>query len=883
MTIEVYQAEFRSLGEKYEIESSMTIHDFVVKKAPGYENTPEHRVNAYVNGVLVDCEEWRNYRISPADNVEFVLEPNGADPFTIAAIVAAVVAVGAAVLLRPSIPSIGGRNSSQGSSIYEVNAQGNRPKLGDVIPEQAGRHKKYPDVLTAPVRRYIDKRTQELCLFLSLGKGSFERNVNDLKVGSTPITTLPGVSYQFFEPGEYVRNNHATENWYNAPEVGASTGASGLRLRGISAQDSGYSGLGTTDGRLLAVRGPLPYGWQGDVRLDLFLTQPVTVRASQSSLAGDFRHLSAGDIVTVQVPPIEGIYRVRSASSTTMLIEDRNTGALINDMPPGDYSGYVDRTGVTYGVEERFDDDSSGSATMQRYLSDGSVDDSWSEFPSLSIVNIIVRASDDTAGSLWTGPFLSCPENETTALIEWDVFFPNGLGYINDDGDIKERYREVELQWRELGSGGWNSIIRSVNDATRDQIAVTFRENLPSLVTPEIRVRRLTFEDTSTQSLDRIEWLGLRCALTPNDSYSDISTLALIIQGSDLIASQTENQINIVETRKIPRWNGSAWTAPESTRDISAWVRHIAHSVGYTDADIDMDELIRLHGIWTARGETFNHIQDEPTTVKEALNTVLRAGMAELTTDGGRITPVRDGPRTTPEHMYSPHNYIEGGGLVVSVSTPRHDDPDGIDVEFFSEEAGWVNDTVPCRLPGDSGFRAEKVRLDGVTDINQAYRIGMRERSRQKYARWQYRFGTPSDALNSKYLSYCVVAGEVPGFAQSAIIEHVSEEPDGVHIESSEPLDWNSGVEHVISWRRDDGSYSGAWPAERGDDDYHVIAQIPAGEVPVIHRNMEPPHLLFGEGFHVLVRNIEPDGESVDVTAENYDERVYAYDDANYP
>lgn len=881
MTIEVYQADFRRLGEKYEIESAMTIHEFAISQAPDYENTPEHRANAYVNGAMVDGDEWKTYRISPADSVEFVLEPKGGG-LIIGAIVAAVVATAAAILLRPSIPSIGGRNSSQGSSIYEVNAQGNRPKLGDVIPEQAGRHKKYPDILTAPVRRYIDRRTQELSLFLSLGKGSFERSIDDLKVGSTPITTLPGVTYQFFEPGEYVRGHHASENWYNAPEVGASTGANGLRLRGVSVENAEYRGSTKTEGDNLYINSTLPSSWAGDIRLVVNLSQPVTVGGNQTSLFGDFRHLSNGILVTIQGDPISGIYRIRSVSELGMLLEDRNTGALIDNLTPGDYDVYIDRTGANYSVVNRLED--VRGVVMQRYLADGSIDNTWTEFPDLELTQSVVRPSEATSPNLWTGPFLACPESETTNLIEWDVLFPSGLGFIDgSSGEILERTREIELQWRELGSGGWNSIIRTVSDSTTDQIGITFREEFPSQITPEIRVRRLTLEDTSTQARDRIEWLGLRCDLPANDSYADISTLALVIQGSDLIASQTENQINIVETRKIPRWDGNQWTSPEPTRDISAWVRHIAHSVGYTDADIDMDELIRLHGIWTARGETFNHIQDEPTTVKEALNTVLRAGMAELTTDGGRIVPVRDGPRSTPEHMYSPQNYIEGGGLVVSVSTPRHDDPDGIDVEFFSEEAGWVNDTVPCRLPGDSGFRAEKVRLDGVTDINQAYRIGMRERSRQKYARWQYRFGTPTDALNSKYLSYCVVAGEVPGFAQSAIIEQVSQESDGVHIESSEPLDWNNGVEYVISWRRDDGSYSGAWPAERGDDDYHVIAQIPPGEVPVIQRNMEPPHLLFGEGFHVLVRNIEPDGESVDVTAENYDERVYAYDNANYP
>lgn len=878
--IEVYQAEFRSLGEKYEIESAMTIHEFVVKQAPDYENTPEHRVNAYVNGALVDCEEWRNYRIAPADDVHLVLEPKDGGALVIGAIVAAVVSAAAAILLRPSIPNIGGRDSQQGSSIYEVNAQGNRPKLGDVIPEQAGRHKKYPDILTAPVRRFVNQRSQELYLFFSLGVGEFERDENDLAIGETPVNSLPGVSYQFFEPSGDVSGHPSAENWYNAAEVGASTGAAGLRLRGITQSSGRLDVRGSSNGDVLSFAGGyLPPGWSGDVRLTVRIPQPITVASNQTTLGGDFRHLAAGMQVRIYSVSFAGVYVVRSHSTGAITLETTD-GTLVDNLPVGTHTAPIDRDGALYGVVERFQQTT--QIRLQRYIDADTIDPGWSEFPTVSDAqNIVVDVSDAEPEALWTGPFLACPKNEQTTVIEWDVFCPNGLCYISDDGSISERSIDVELQWRDGQNGAWSSIVKTVSAATQDQVGWTFRDIIPA-ASPQTRSRRLTLEDTAVGARDRIEWYGLRCQLQQNTSYPGVSTLAMVISGSDLIASQTENQINIVETRKIPRWNGGAWTAPEPTRDISAWVRYIAHSVGYTDADIDMDELIRLHDIWTARGETFNVVQDEPTTVKEAINTVLRAGMAELTTDGGRITPVRDAPRTTPEHMYSPQNYIEGGGLVVSVSTPRRDDPDGVDVEYFDENS-WTTEIVKCRLPGDSGFRAEKVRIDGVTSRLQAYRIGMRERSRQKYARWQYRFATPTDALNSKYLSYCVVAGEVPGFAQSAIIEHVSEESDGVHIESSEPLDWDNGVEHVVSWRRDDGSYSGAWPAERGDDDYHIIAQIPPGEVPVIQRNMEPPHLLFGEGFHVLVRNIEPDGEQVDVTAENYDERVYAYDDATLP
>ncbi len=56
----------------------------------------------------------------------------------------------------------------------------------------------------------------------------------------------------------------------------------------------------------------------------------------------------------------------------------------------------------------------------------------------------------------------------------------------------------------------------------------------------------------------------------------------------------------------------------------------IAKDAGYTDDDIDLDELDRLHTIWTARGDTFDFVFGG-TTVRDAINTALRAGMAEMT------------------------------------------------------------------------------------------------------------------------------------------------------------------------------------------------------------------------------------------------------------
>src|SRR5690606_13540947 len=110
------------------------------------------------------------------------------------------------------------------------------------------------------------------------------------------------------------------------------------------------------------------------------------------------------------------------------------------------------------------------------------------------------------------------------------------------------------------------------------------------------------------------------------------------------------------------------------TRDIVPWIAHVARSIGYTDADLDMAEIERLGAIWAARGDYFDYSADSSMTVKRVMNDAMQAGFATLTIDRGRIRPVRDEPRTTFEQPYTPQNMT--GPLVRQFSARKPDDYD---------------------------------------------------------------------------------------------------------------------------------------------------------------------------------------------------------------
>ena len=512
---------------------------------------------------------------------------------------------------------------------------------------------------------------------------------------------------------------------------------------------------------------------------------------------------------------------------------------------------------------------------FQRLSPNGTDDAGWTGFAAdVESSNVIISLDGSQITGGWLGPFRATPTAEKTSLLEFDVFAPQGIGYVDDKGRIQARTKAFDVQWRANG-GAWTNTSYSVRGRTRDQLGWTFQISLPSdLAHVDVRVRRVGAEQTDIKSLDRLEWYGLRSLLAAPSSYAGVTTMALTLEGSDVIASRTENQISMIVTRKL---GGVA------TRGIAPWVRYVAQSVGYGAGDINEDALSELEALWTARGDHYDWGIIDQTTVKDALAGALRVGMAELTIDQGQIRPVRDQARSTFEHLYTPQNMTSPLRRSVSMYDP--DEHDGVDVEYV-DASTWETETVQCRLPGDAAVRVEKITVDGVTDRTRAWRIGMRERRLIAYRRKSYSFSTEWDALNSRYLSYCALTDDVPGYGQSARLDGITAVTGGYELISSEQFAWTDGATHVVALRREDGTLCGPFEATRVSDFTLRIN----GELdfdPVTGGAVEPTHLVFGTStrwsFPVLVTEISPGGDTVEVTAVNYDPRVYLDDDNSPP
>lgn len=904
MTIKVYDTIMPAEPVEVYHDHGMTVEAWVCSQAENYTPGPVQRVSCAINGAIVNPLDWADAVIGEKDLVEFRVVPFGdvvdaftsigaflVNPFYAGSALAGQAALDALI----NIPSVSSRSGGrQGSDIAPADAKANTARLGQGVPELFGRYIRYPDYVNQPRKYYKDARTQVQNIMLCITSGRCLIETALLKLGETPFSQLGNsISYQVFEPGEDVSVHPAHENWYTAPEVGATTGSSGIRLyrgrslsSGLTGAQVSYSGpeIRTTSTSVF-----FPGDWATGDFVAISTRQSVTVSVDGGGLVtlnGDWGDADVGDEIrlrSTELAEANGVFLIDTKTGNDITLTQ--DGSPIAGWAAGSYLMFSRREDEDFRIDSIIYDTSFPDLVdgfgLSRFVG-GAEDTGWSSFPGGTGVADVLLASRSEADG-WAGPFTACPDGETTNTVEIDIFLPQGQGKVDGDTVVPfSTKRQVEIQWRELGATAWNSQIYTIDNATRDQLGFTYQLDLGPAIRPEFRVRRVTTESSEIASLDRIEWQALRSKLPTVTSYPGVTTMAVTIEGTDQIGSASNNRINLVATRLLPGISGGALTPEAPTRSIAAAAVHVAKSLGYSDDQIDLDAFEQLDAIWQGRGDYFDFVIGDG-TAKDAIDQILRPGYASMTLSTGVITPVRDAPRTQFEQPYSPENMT--APLQRSFTSRKPEEPDGVEVEYTNADT-WTTETIKCFLPGDQGIKLDKLKLDGVTDRTKAWRIGMRRRRSQRYRRWTYSFNTELDALNSDYLGYVPLVDDIPGYGQASVLRSLDTSGPVPKLTVSQPMDWQDGESHVVAYRDVYGDMVGPFSAARGDDDFEIIANV--SPLPELSPSQEPPHVIFGTtdrwSFPALITEISPQGElEVSVTATNYDERVYADDDNSPP
>src|SRR5690625_938206 len=231
MSIKVYPSTMR--GAPIEVHEcyGITIGQWFDQKGLDRGKFDVQPVSVKKNGELISPELWDDVYIGKGDVVDIWVMPHGGVFKALGSLVGGVFKFLFSWAMPSSrTPRYG--SPERGSRIEPSEARANTARMGEVVPELAGRHIRYPDYLNQPRRYFRNQREQWLEFLCCIGPGHYEIPSTTVKVGDTSFQNVGGdASYTVYEPNANLSNDPAHQNWYNADEVGGtSSGTAGLEL-----------------------------------------------------------------------------------------------------------------------------------------------------------------------------------------------------------------------------------------------------------------------------------------------------------------------------------------------------------------------------------------------------------------------------------------------------------------------------------------------------------------------------------------------------------------------------------------------------------------------------------------------------------------------------
>lgn len=519
------------LIESHEFEGSLM--DWINENVPSFNGSA--LFEATINGQRFDYSMPLSNKI-----VDLIIKPRwAAVPWVIA-----VLAAGAAYQAAKKFDNQYQESAQAGRSIYSANAKANTLVPSGIVREAAGRPTIYPDLICPPHRSYTN-HVEYLHLMLCVGAGYYDILEDNIYISETPINRYVGdVTVSIFEPGDTVSGHEAHENWYQSKEV------QDLRLTTEQTPEYGsweveYSGATITSYR--------------DGALTTFPFQ----------VGEDFELIGGTN---------PGYYQVSSLGSPN------STATVIG----------LDRTGGDTGrleVTTQYARALSGRPIPIRrniFTSSGAP-----AFTVPSPIRESITWTGVNGGVKWNGPYVLTPENETAQYSEVDVVFPQGLSGLDGNNEETNATVEIEIQWRAYGTSSWTTVSStSYTEATFDERAYTVDIDFGSAIRPEMRFRRVTKDSDDIQTADIVEIKRVKCKLETPTSYSDVTTIALKLKGTNTLATTAENKINVRgATRKLPtiaELEAGSWDLTAATTQTDT---------GYIITDAEFISSSQLTGI----------------------------------------------------------------------------------------------------------------------------------------------------------------------------------------------------------------------------------------------------------------------------------------------
>ena len=380
----------------------------------------------------------------------------------------------------------------------------------------------------------------------------------------------------------------------------------------------------------------------------------------------------------------------------------------------------------------------------------------------------------------------------------------------------------------------------------------------------DVRVRRLTADQTSDSIMDETVWTALRTHRNENPvRMPGLAMTALRIKATDQLNGVID-RFNGVVSSILPDWTGSDWT-PQVTSNPASLFRHILQGVcnarPLADSRIDLERLQGWHDACRVNAREFNAVIDYDTSVRRILADVAAAGRASPAIIDGKWAIIEDKAQGLPVQHFTPRNTFGFRG-----EKAFDDLPHALRIRFLNRDKGWLEDE---RLVFDDGYaqdnatKFEGIELPGVTDPGQIWKDGRYHIATARLRPEVFSFMTDIEHIVCTRGDLIRFTHDVPlfGLGAARVASVASSGSDVVSVTLDAQLTMEAGKSYALRFRAGDGSSSvhAVTTVAGTSDTLSFAAPFPLSQAP------QPGDLaLYGESgtesVELIIRSIEPQG-----------------------
>lgn len=403
-------------------------------------------------------------------------------------------------------------------------------------------------------------------------------------------------------------------------------------------------------------------------------------------------------------------------------------------------------------------------------------------------------------------------------------------------------------------------------------------------------------------SSGELTFLELRSFVSPPVAieYSD-KTLLVMSYLVHEIASDTivRDKVNVIATRKLKTLYVAGTERTEVTQPTRSipWaiydcLTNTVYGGGLAETFLDLESFSDLDGELAKDGVFFDYVFNQNTTVEDAAKVIASAGRCFFSYNGSKLALVRDKCNGIPEAMFSQENIVKDS---FSWSAELFDptDPDSIEASYVTPDSGQEFTTV-FTPEGSVGQSVQKLSLQGVGSRTQAWREGAHRMRKLQLIRDTFKFKTGMEGYIPTVGSTAALSWDLTGMGVSGWVEDY----DGGWLRLSRfvTVATSGTVLGRVLLRRDDGSASGPFDILEGADGsagvYKSVRIASVNlDIDFWRTDREPVHFICWSGTgdapsatKIQVVDVSPsDDRTIEISATNYDQRIYEFDSVAAP